>query len=74
MSVLNCSACFDMIVLNLVKDSCISLINVCSCVLFAVIVGVSILFIVAWAYPTVGRHSVFCGAVGLSFSYTDTFV
>jgi hypothetical protein len=32
------------------------------------IVGVSILFLVAWAYPIVGRPSVFCGATGLSLS------
>jgi hypothetical protein len=50
MRVLICSACLNKIVLNLVKDSCISLIKGCSCVLFAVIVAVSILSLVAWAY------------------------
>jgi hypothetical protein len=33
--VLICSACLDKIVSNRVNDSCINLINVCSCVLFA---------------------------------------
>jgi hypothetical protein len=46
-SVLICSACLENIVSNLVKDSCFILISVCSCVLFAVVVGVSILFLVA---------------------------
>jgi hypothetical protein len=54
MRVLICSACLDKIVSNLVKDSCIILINGCSCVLIAVIVGVSILFPVAWAYVNFG--------------------
>jgi hypothetical protein len=58
----------DKIVSNLVKDSCIILISVCSFVLFAVIVGVSMVFLVAWAYVIFGRPSVFCGAAGLSFS------
>jgi hypothetical protein len=40
-SVLIFSACLDKIVSNLVKDSCIILISVCSCVLFAAIVGFS---------------------------------
>jgi hypothetical protein len=61
MSVLICSACLNKIVSNLVKDSCIILISVCSWVLFAVIVGVSILFPVALAYVNFGRPSVFCG-------------
>jgi hypothetical protein len=68
-SVLICSAYMDKIVSKLVKDSCIILNNVCSCVLFAVIVGISILFLVAWAYVIFGHPSVFCGAAGLSFSY-----
>jgi hypothetical protein len=41
------SACLDQIVSNLVTDSCIILIRVCSSVLFAMIVGVSVLFLVA---------------------------
>jgi hypothetical protein len=41
-----CSACLDNIVSNLVKNSCIIWISVCSCVLFAVIVGISILLLV----------------------------
>jgi hypothetical protein len=72
-SVLICSACLDNIVSKLVKDSCIILISVCSCVLFAVIVDVSIVFLVSWAYVIFGRPSVFCGAVGLPFSYPDVF-
>jgi hypothetical protein len=43
-------------------------------VLFAVIVGFSILFLVTWAYVIFGRPSVFCGAAGLSFSYASVFV
>jgi hypothetical protein len=39
-----CSACLDRTVSNYVMGSCISLISVCSCVQFAVIVGVSVLF------------------------------
>jgi hypothetical protein len=68
MSMLICSACWDKILSNLVKDSFIILITVCSCVLFAVIVGVSIVFLVAWAYVIFGRPSVFFGAAGFSFS------
>jgi hypothetical protein len=68
MSVLICSTCLNKIVSKLVKDSRIILISVCSRVLFAVIVGVSILFLVAYAYVIFGRPSVFCGAAGLSFS------
>jgi hypothetical protein len=68
LSVLICSACLEKIVSNLVKDSCIILISVCSCVMLPVIVGVSILFLVAWAYNIFGRPSVFCGAAGLSLS------
>jgi hypothetical protein len=56
-----------------VKDSCIILISVCSCMLFAVIV-VLILFLVAWAYVIFGRPSVFCGGAGLSFSCPGLFV
>jgi hypothetical protein len=59
---------------NLLKDSCIILISVCSCVLFAVIVGVSIVFLVAWTYVIFGRPSVFCGAAGLPFSCPGVFV
>jgi hypothetical protein len=47
---------------------------VCSCVLFAVIVGVTILFVVAWEYVIVGRPSVFCGVAELSFSCPGVFV
>jgi hypothetical protein len=47
MSVLICSACLEKIIYKLVEDSCIILISVCSSVLFAVIVGVSILLLVA---------------------------
>jgi hypothetical protein len=57
-----------------VKDSCIILIGVCSCVLFAVIVGISILFLVAWACAIFAHPSVFCGAAGLSFSCPGVFV
>jgi hypothetical protein len=73
-SVLICSACLDSTVSNLVKDSCIILISVCSCVLFAVIVGVSIVFMVAWAYFIFGHPSVFSGAAGLLFSCPGVFV
>jgi hypothetical protein len=40
MSVLICLACLDKIVSNRVNDSCISLMNMFSCVLFADIFGV----------------------------------
>jgi hypothetical protein len=50
MSVFICSACLDKIVSNHVKDSCISLINVCSCAFFAEICRISILFLVACVY------------------------
>jgi hypothetical protein len=69
-----CSACFDKIFSNRVKDSCIILIGVCPCMLFAVIVGVSILFLVAWAYVIFSHPSVFCGAAGLSFSCPGVFL
>jgi hypothetical protein len=42
-------------------------------VLFAVIVGVSMLFLVAWAYITFGHPSVFCDA-GLSLFCLGEFV
>jgi hypothetical protein len=74
MSVLICSACLDKIVSTIVKDSYIILISACFCVLFVVIFGVSILFLVAWAYVIFGRPSVFCGASGLSFSCPSVFV
>jgi hypothetical protein len=74
MSVLICSACLDKIASKVVKDSCIILINACPFVLFAVISGVSILFLVAWAYVIFGRPSVFCGAAGFSFSCPGVFV
>jgi hypothetical protein len=63
-----CSAFLCTIVSNLVKEFCIILVSVCSYVLFAVILGVSILFLVAWAYVIFGLLSVFCGTAGLSFS------
>jgi hypothetical protein len=69
-----CSACLDKIVPNLVKDSCIIFISVCSYVLFAVIIGVSILFLIAWACVIFIRPSVFCGVAGPSFSCLDVFV
>jgi hypothetical protein len=74
MSVFICSASLDKIVSNHVKDSCIILINVCSCGLFAEIF---------WRFHTTSgrldvchfRHSsVFCGAAGLSFPCLDIFV
>jgi hypothetical protein len=40
MNVLVSSACLNKIVSNLVKDCCIILISLCSCVLFAVIAGI----------------------------------
>jgi hypothetical protein len=42
--------------------------------LFAVIVAVSILFLVAWAYVIFGRPSVFCGAAGLLVYCPGVFV
>jgi hypothetical protein len=73
-SVLICSACLDSIVSNLVKYSYVILTSVCSCVLFGVIVGVSILFLVAWAYVIFGCPSVVCGAAGFSLSCPTVFV
>jgi hypothetical protein len=73
-SVLTCSACLDKIVSNHVKDSCISLINVCSCELFAEIFCVSVPLPAAWAYVIFGLPSVFYGATGLSFSCLGVFV
>jgi hypothetical protein len=69
MSVLICSTCLDKIVSNLVKDSCIILISVCSCTLFAVIVGISVIFQLSWAYVIFGRR-----AAGLLFSCPGVFV
>jgi hypothetical protein len=66
--VLICPGSLGNIVSNLVKDSYIILISVCSSVLFAVIVGVSIVFLVAWAYVIFCCPSVFCGAAGFPFS------
>jgi hypothetical protein len=74
MSMLICSACLDKIVSNLVKDSCTILISVCSCVLFAVIVGISLLFMVAWAYVIFSRPSVLCGCAGHLFSCRSVYV
>jgi hypothetical protein len=73
-SVLICSACLVKIISNLVKDSCVTLVSECSCVLFAVIDGVSIEFLVAWAYVIFGRPSVSCRVAGLSFSCPVVFV
>jgi hypothetical protein len=67
MSVLICSVRLDKIVSNRVKASCIILINVCFCVLFAKIVRVSILFLLSWTYDIFGLPSVFWHAPGLSF-------
>jgi hypothetical protein len=72
--VLICSACLNKIVPNLVKDSCIILISICSFVLILVIIGFSTLFLVAWAYVIFGRPSVFCCAAGLSFSCPGLYV
>jgi NADH:ubiquinone oxidoreductase subunit 3 (subunit A) len=41
---------------------------VCPCMLFAVIVDVSILFLAAWAYV------IFCGAAGFLLSYPGVYV
>jgi hypothetical protein len=49
------------------------LISVCSCVLFAVIVGVSIVFLVASSYVIFGLPSVFCGAAGF-FSLVPVYL
>lgn len=74
MSLLIFSACLVKIASNLVKDSCVTLISVCSCVLFGVNVGVSIVFLVVCAYVIIGRLSVFCGVEGISFSCLGVFV
>jgi hypothetical protein len=42
--------------------------------LFVEIAGVSILFLVAWAYVIFDHPSVFCSAAGLSFSCPGVFV
>lgn len=55
-SVFIASACFDRIVSNRVKDTCISLINEFSCVLFANIFDVLILFLVAWEAGASGHN------------------
>jgi hypothetical protein len=62
MSVLICSSCLDEIVSKLMKNFCIILISAYSCVLFAVIVGILVLSLVAWAYVIFGRGA------GLLFS------
>jgi hypothetical protein len=74
MSILIRSAYLDKIISNLAKDSCIILNSVCYCVLFAVIVGVSLLSLLAWAYTIFGSPSVFCGAAGLPFSCQGVFL
>jgi hypothetical protein len=68
------SACLDKIVSNFVKDFCVILISVCLCVLFNAIVGVSILFLVAWVYVIFCPPSMFCDAAELSFPYSLVFV
>jgi hypothetical protein len=50
------------------------LISVCSCVLFAGIFGVSILFLVVWAYVIFILPSVAWGTAGLSLSCLCIFV
>jgi hypothetical protein len=45
-----CSACLVKIISNRVKNSCINLIYVFSCVFFAEAFVFSILFLAAWAY------------------------
>jgi hypothetical protein len=62
MSVLICSVCLDKIVSNRVKNSCIILINVCSCVLFAESFHVSILHLIACEYVIFGPPSDVWGA------------
>jgi hypothetical protein len=71
MSVLICSAGCIRLFRTSWGDSCIILSSVCSYVLFAVIVGVSILFLVAWVYVIFSHPSVFCGA---PFSCPGVFV
>jgi hypothetical protein len=73
-SVFICTACFDKIDLNRVKNSCINLINVCSGMLFAEIFVVSVQFLLAWTYVIFDLPSVFLGAAGLSFSCLGIFV
>jgi hypothetical protein len=43
-------------------------------VLFSVIFGVLILFLIAWVYVIFGRPSVFYDAAGLSLSCSGVFV
>jgi hypothetical protein len=50
------------------------LTSVCSCVLFTVIIGISILFPVAWAYVIFDRPSLFSGTAGFYFSCPGVFV
>jgi hypothetical protein len=73
MSVLICSACFDKIVSNRLKNSCISLICVLLCFLLRVLLF-PILILLAWAYVIFGLPSVFLGAEKLSFSCLGIFV
>lgn len=54
MIVLVCSACLHNIISKLVKDPCILVSSVCFCVLFSVIIEVSIPHLVAWAYVIFG--------------------
>jgi hypothetical protein len=69
-----CSACFDKIVLNRVKVSCIIIIDVFSRVLLADIFYVSILFLANCAYVISDLPSGFCAAAGFSFSCLGIFV
>jgi hypothetical protein len=56
------------------KVSCIGLINVCSYVVFAEIVGVSILFLIAWAYAIFCLPSVVWDEARFPFPRLDIFV
>jgi hypothetical protein len=60
--------CFGKTVSNLVKGSCINLINMCYCVVFVEIFYISILCLLAWAYIISVLPSDVCGAAGLSIS------
>jgi hypothetical protein len=51
----------EKIISNRAKDSCISLINVCSCVLFVQTFGISVLFLVARAYVVLRFSEVWQG-------------
>jgi hypothetical protein len=74
MSMVICSACFDKIVSNRVKDSCINLISVFSSVLFADICDVPMLFLADYAYIISDLPSGFGDAAGFAFSCLGIFV